>query len=273
MNGSGLATMLKRILGGSMLAVGLSVFLVRLGHAGPYALPQGGNLAGGLLALALGGWLAFRAPGTGQFDKIGTALALLASPVVLFLALYATLAEVEEVVVLKAPSSSGEAANLRLWIVDLEGFSWIVMPIQKAREHGLDGARVEMLREGELHCVETTVTSDRETVTAVRDARYERYAIQRLATAMGIFTRAPGPDAIVERVAPGPDRTRSSTRSMNRPHPARPTPLPAGSPVQVRAGAQVRDDPPTRWLRVVDRAPSNVVEWVHWRSRCVCPAC
>ena len=59
-NESGLATTLRRILGGSMLAVGLSVFLVRLGHAGPYALPQGGNLMGGLLALALGGWLAFR---------------------------------------------------------------------------------------------------------------------------------------------------------------------------------------------------------------------
>ncbi len=189
-----------------MLAVGVSVFLVRLGHAGPYAVPQGGNLAGGLLALALGGWLAFCAPATGQLEKIGTWLVLLASPVVLFFALYATLAEVEEVVVLKATNSSGEAADLRLWIVDLEGFSWIVMPSDKAREHSLDGARVELLREGELHCVETTVTNDRETVTAVRDARYERYAIQRLATSMGIFTREPGPDAIVVRVAPCADR-------------------------------------------------------------------
>ena len=188
-----------------MLAVGASVFLVRLGHAGPYAVPQGGNLAGGLLALALGGWLAFRGPAAGQLEKIGTWLVLLASPVVLFFALYATLAEVEEVVVLKATNSSGEAADLRLWIVDLEGFSWIVMPIDKAREHSLDGARVELLREGELRCVETTVASDRETVTAVRDARYERYAIQRLATLLGIFTREPGPEAIVVRVAPCPD--------------------------------------------------------------------
>ena len=96
---------------------------------------------------------------------------------------------------LKAMNSSGEASDLRLWIVDLEGFSWIVMPNDKAREHGLDGARVELLREGELRCVETMVTSDRETVTTVRDARYERYAIQRLATSVGIFTREPGPDA------------------------------------------------------------------------------
>jgi len=205
LNESGLATTLRRILGGSMLAVGLSVFLVRLGHAGPYALPQGGNLMGGLLALGLGGWLAFRGPGAGQLERVVTALVLLASPVVLFFSLYATLAEVEEVVVLKAMNSSGEASDLRLWIVDLEGFSWIVMPSDKAREHGLDGARVELLREGELRCVETTVTSDRETVTAVRDARYERYAIQRLATSVGIFTREPGPDAIVVRVAPCPD--------------------------------------------------------------------
>lgn len=205
MNKSGLATTLRRIVGASMLAVGVSVFLVRLGHAGPYALPQGGNLAGGLLALALGGWLAFRGPAVGQLEKVGTRLALLASPVILFFTLYATLAEVEEVVVLKATSSSGEAADLRLWIVDLEGFSWIVMPIDKAREHSLDGARLELLREGELRCVETTVESDRETVTAVRDARYERYAIQRLATMVGVFTREPGPEAIVVRVAPCPD--------------------------------------------------------------------
>lgn len=204
MNEPGLATTLRRIAGGVMLAVGVSVFLVRLGHAGPYAWPQGGSLAGGLFALALGGWLAFRGPGAGAFEKIGTRLALLASPVVLFFALYATLAEVEEVVVLKATNSSGEAAELRLWIVDLDGFSWIVMPIEKAGEHGLDGARLELFREGELRCVETTVVSDRETVTAVRDARYERYAIQRLATAVGIFTREPWPDAIVVRVAPCP---------------------------------------------------------------------
>ena len=146
------------------------------------------------------------APASAAACAIGTALVLLTSPVVLFLALYATLAEVEEVVVLKATNSSGDAADLRLWIVDLEGFSWIVMPSEKAREHGLDGARVELLREGELHCVETTVTNDRETVTAVRDARYERYAIQRLATSVGIFTREPGPDAIVVRVAPCTDR-------------------------------------------------------------------
>jgi hypothetical protein len=161
-----------------------------------------------LLALALGGWLAFRGPAVGQLEKVGTRLALLASPVILFFTLYATLAEVEEVVVLKATSSSGEAADLRLWIVDLEGFSWIVMPIDKAREHSLDGARLELLREGELRCVETTVESDRETVTAVRDARYERYeryAIQRLATMVGVFTREPGPEAIVVRVAPCPD--------------------------------------------------------------------
>jgi hypothetical protein len=205
LNKSGLAPTLRRIVGASMLAVGVSVFLVRLGHAGPYALPQGGNLAGGLLALALGGWLAFRGPAVGQLEKVGTRLALLASPVILFFTLYATLAEVEEVVVLKATSSSGEAADLRLWIVDLEGFSWIVMPIDKAREHSLDGARLELLREGELRCVETTVESDRETVTAVRNARYERYAIQRLATMVGVFTREPGPEAIVVRVAPCPD--------------------------------------------------------------------
>ena len=40
-----------------MLLVGLSVFLIRVQHAGPYALPEGGNLLAGTLALLLGGWL------------------------------------------------------------------------------------------------------------------------------------------------------------------------------------------------------------------------
>ncbi len=88
---------------------------------------------------------AFRSPGAGAVEKIGTRLVLLASPVVLFFVLYATLAEVEEVVVLKATDSSGEAADLRLWIVDREGFGWIVTPIEKAREHvsprGLPGMK------------------------------------------------------------------------------------------------------------------------------------
>ena len=40
-----------------MLLVGLSVFVIRVQHAGPYALPEDGNLLAGTLALLLGGWL------------------------------------------------------------------------------------------------------------------------------------------------------------------------------------------------------------------------
>ena len=47
----------QRIVGWLMLLVGVSVFAIRLQHAGPYALPGGGNLIAGVLALLLGGWL------------------------------------------------------------------------------------------------------------------------------------------------------------------------------------------------------------------------
>jgi hypothetical protein len=42
---------ISRILGGLLLLVGVSVFLIRLQHAGPYAMPGGGNLIAGALAL------------------------------------------------------------------------------------------------------------------------------------------------------------------------------------------------------------------------------
>jgi len=44
---------LQRVVGWLLLCVGLSVFLIRCQHAGPYAVPRGGNLLGGALALLL----------------------------------------------------------------------------------------------------------------------------------------------------------------------------------------------------------------------------
>ena len=73
-----------------LLATGVAVFAVRFLHAGAYAVPTTGVLLGGLGALALGALLMW-----GATPRPLGWLALAASPVVLFLALYATMAGVE----------------------------------------------------------------------------------------------------------------------------------------------------------------------------------
>ncbi len=84
------------VVGVLTLGVGLAAFLVPLQHAGPYGIP-GRGLVGGLLCFAIAGVLFARGTPT-----IARRLALVASPIVLFIALYGALAEVEEVVVLYA---------------------------------------------------------------------------------------------------------------------------------------------------------------------------
>jgi hypothetical protein len=181
-----------------MLAVGASVFAIRLQHAGPYQMPEQGNLRAGVLALAIGGlllapWLRTR---------LARAVLLAAAPVVLFFALYATLAELEEVVVLRATDSSGAPSNLRLWVVDHDGVPWVSMPRSKAEEHALDGARVELLRGGETTCVTpvlSKVPADNERTFALRD---EKYAIQRLGRAIGMFGDGPSATTVTLRLDP-----------------------------------------------------------------------
>lgn len=190
----------RRLLGALLLLVGIAVFLIRLQHDGPYGMPVGGPLLTGLLAIGLGGVL-LAWSGGGPLAW----LLLAASPVVLFLALYATLAELEEVAVLKARTQTGEPVDLRLWVVDFDGAEWVAMPRPKARAHALDeGRRAEWLRRGEVRCVVPVLLEERERVQRVSELRHEKYAIQRLATLTGIFSRTPPPGAIVLRLDPCP---------------------------------------------------------------------
>ena len=193
-----------QIVGWLMLAAGVSVFGIRLQHAGPYELPEQGNLRAGLLALGIG--LALATPwlrrAAGGAASILTVVLLVASPIVLFFALYATLAELEEVVVLRATHTSGAPSNLRLWIVDDQGVAWVSMPLSKAEEHSLDGARVEMLRDGQTSCVVATLShdpADNERTFRLRD---EKYAVQRLGGLIGMFGDGPGPQTVTLSLAP-----------------------------------------------------------------------
>jgi hypothetical protein len=185
-----------------MLAAGLAVFAIRLRHAGPYAFPEQGNLRAGVLALAIG--LALAAPALANASAGAAVLVrrllLAAAPVVLFFALYATLAEVEEVVALR--TTNGPPASLRLWIVDHEGAAWVSMSRWKAEQHALDGARLELLRAGRTSCVVARLSNDPADGERTFRLRDEKYAVQRLARAIGWFGDGPGADSVTLRLDP-----------------------------------------------------------------------
>jgi hypothetical protein len=189
----------QTVFGCVLLALGVAVFAVRLLHEGAYAIPRGANLLGGLGALVLGGVLVWPAA-----PRWLSWLALAASPVVLFFGLYATLAEVEEVVSLYATDSAGNAADLRLWIVDREDGEWVGMPRWKAVEHSLDGARAQLLRNGKTRCVMPVLHEDRATVRAIHSLKVEKYAVARGAAAIGLYPREAGESSVSLRLDPCP---------------------------------------------------------------------
>jgi len=190
----------RTVVGCVLLTLGVAVFAVRLLHDGPYAMPSGANLVGGLGALLLGTVLVwFPTP-----RWVGWVV-LAASPVVLFFGLYATMAELEEVVSLYATDSAGNPAELRLWIVDREDGQWVGMPRWKAREHSLDGARVRLLRNGKIRCVVPVLHEDRATVRAIHALKVQKYAVARAAAAIGLYPREARDTAVSLRLDPCPE--------------------------------------------------------------------
>lgn len=178
------------IVGVLTLCAGLAAFLVPLQHAGPYGIP-GRGLVGGLLCFVISAVLFARTP------KVARVVALVATPFVLFLALYGAFAEAEEVVVLYA-----EDAELRLWIVDHEGVEWVSMPRSKAERHAIDGAELELLRAGTTRCVVPRIVEDETANRRTFDLRQEKYAVQRLGGVLGMFGDGPGPRTITLRLDP-----------------------------------------------------------------------
>lgn len=196
MDATGTATGKRRSVVATALGVltgvaGLAAFLVPLQHAGPYGIP-GRGLVGGLLCLAVAAVLLVR--GTPTPARV---VAMLASPFVLFLALYGALAELEEVVVLHAGD-----AELRLWVVDHAGVPWVSMPRAKAERHALDGARLELLRAGEMRCVVPRLVDDPAAKRRTFDLRQEKYAVQRLGGVLGMFGDGPDPGGVTLRLDP-----------------------------------------------------------------------
>jgi hypothetical protein len=162
-------------------------------------MPHGANLFGGLGALLLGVVLVWPA-----MPRLIGWLALVASPVVLFFGLYATMAELEEVVSLYATDSTGAPAELRLWIVDRADGEWVGMARTKALEHSLNGARLQLLRKGEVRCVVPVLYEDRATVRAIHALKVEKYAVARGAAAIGLYPREARETAVSLRLDPCP---------------------------------------------------------------------
>lgn len=184
-------SILASIVGVLTLVAGLAAFLVPLGHAGPYGIP-GRGLVGGLLCFAIAGVLLAR--GTPTLARV---VALVASPIVLFFALYGAFAELEEVVVLYTPD-----AELRLWIVDHEGTEWVSMSRSKAERYALDDSELELLRAGEKRCVVPRIVDDPVANRRTFDLRQQKYAVQRLGGVLGMFGDGPGPETITLRLDP-----------------------------------------------------------------------
>jgi len=187
---------LRRSVGWLLSIAGLCAVAIPFQHPGGTALGATRNLLWGALSLALGAFLVRSRAAPGALATWLPRAGLLASPLLLFVTLYATLAELEEVVVLRAPDASGAIRDLRLWVVDHDGAAWVTMPEAKADAHGLVEARVELVREGRSHCVVARRSSERADTVRIHRLRHAKYAVQRLATAIGLFGEEPGPDTV-----------------------------------------------------------------------------
>lgn len=179
----------RKIIGLALFLLGLTVFLIRLHHDGPYFPPEGGNLVGGVLALVCGLLLFFDVlPSEGGSGFVAQAILLLASLLALYLAAFATLAEVEEVVVVRPGCGETRGGPLRLWVIDDDGAIWATMGRDKATRSGIATARrVTLLRGGQEACVVAAVVDDPRLVEHVSLLREEKYLAERIAVALGIF--------------------------------------------------------------------------------------
>lgn len=166
----------------TLLTIGLAVFAVRLFHAGEYAMPGGAALIGSVILILFGGVLLWA--GTPRWSKW---IILAISPLAIFPAVYSIVGESEEVISLFAQDSTGKEVDLRLWIVDREDGAWVGMSRDKAINHSLDGARLEMLRAGSIQCVIPMLTGDRETTRIIHAMKVQKYAAARIAGAIGLY--------------------------------------------------------------------------------------
>ncbi len=195
----------RKLIGIGLAGLGLAVFLIRLHHPGPYVLPEGGNLFGGLLALGCGVLLFFDVLPSEGPSALPLQLGLLAASLLaLYMAAFATAAEIEEVIVVRPGCGETRGAPLRLWVVDDDGAMWATMGRDKATRSGIATARtVTLLRDGEEACVAASVVDDARLVEHLSLLREEKYAVEQVAVALGIFDEERFRSNVALRMTPG----------------------------------------------------------------------
>mgnify|MGYP003634867744 CR=1 FL=1 len=179
------------------ITIGLSVFTIRLAHAGPYVMPQGAGFVGALAAIVIGGFLLWK--NKPRFSGwIAIALATVAS----LPAIYSIGGEAQEVISLYALDAEDGTIDLRLWIVDREDGAWVGMGREKAVRHKLDGARLEMLRDGKMVCVTPILYEDRTTVREIHAMKVQKYKTAQIAGAVGLYPLQASPSTVALRLDP-----------------------------------------------------------------------
>jgi hypothetical protein len=166
------------------IAIGLAVFAIRLGHSGAYAVPGGAALIGSIACIVLGTCLLW--PGKPKFTGL---VAIVIATFASFPAIYSIVGESEEVISLYAFDSDNNLVDLRLWIVDRNDGAWVGMGRSKATTYGLDGARLEMLRGGEIICVIPALTKDHATVEEVHRMKVGKYKAAQISASIGMYPK------------------------------------------------------------------------------------
>jgi hypothetical protein len=186
-----------RMVGTAFIALGLTVFVIRLGHTGPYAMPGGAAFIGALTIILLGGFLTW--PGKPRFTgSIAIVIATFAS----FPAIYSIVGESEEVISLYAIDANNDPIDLRLWIVDREDGAWVGMGRSKAISHKLDGAKLQMLRHGNTTCVIPAMTKDQATVQEIHRMKVSKYKAAQVSAAIGMYPREASENTAALRLDP-----------------------------------------------------------------------
>ena len=108
----------------------------------------------------------------------------------------------QEVISLFAKNADGGVTDLRLWIVDRDDGAWVGMGGTKAVNHNLDGAKLEMLRAGQMSCVTPVLFEDRPTVKEIHGMKVEKYAVAQISGAMGLYPLEAPDTTVVLRLDP-----------------------------------------------------------------------
>ena len=180
-----------------LIGFGLWIFGVRFLHAGPYSVPGSGSLIAAFACFSLAAFLILVTK-----PRWLVWVAVLVSPAAIFPAIFSTMGELEEVVSLFAQDPDGGTADLRLWIVDREDGAWVGMNGEKALRYNLDGAKLEMLRLGEMTCVSPVLVEDRPTVREIHGMKVDKYAVARFSGSMGMYPLEAPETTVVLRLDP-----------------------------------------------------------------------